>query len=183
MIKMKLFISTFVFYLALNSFAIACDLLSIDIGGDKSKVEEYVGGGFGDEVEVDEVDEDEVRPSVIIASGDIENFCKSGIFGFAEFKAYIADDKIAGVAIEVSNGAGNEESKKKLLYKYVVSKFGAIENSDKVNWTGYKVWQVGGKEVIYYKMLDQKKFIIEELQVTNSKFRDYVIVGDELGYE
>ena len=46
------------FYLALNSFAIACDLLSIDIGGDKSKVEEYVGGGFGDEVEVDEVDED-----------------------------------------------------------------------------------------------------------------------------
>ena len=42
------------FYLALNSFAIACDLLSIDIGGDKSKVEEYVGGGFGDEVEVDD---------------------------------------------------------------------------------------------------------------------------------
>ena len=109
---MKLFISTFVFCLALNSFALACDLLSIDIGGDKSKIEEYVGGGFGDEVEVDEVDEDEVKPSVIIASGDIENFCKSGIFGFAEFKAYIADDKIAGVAIEVSNGAGNEESKK-----------------------------------------------------------------------
>ena len=178
MIKMKLFISTFVFYLALNSFAIACDLLSIDIGGDKSKIEEYV-----DEVEVDEVDEDEVKPSVIIASGDIENFCKSGIFGFAEFKAYIADDKIAGVAIEVSNGVGNEESKKKLLYKYVVSKFGAIENSENANWTGYKVWQVGGKEVIYYKMLDQKKYIIEELQVTNSKFRDYIIVADELGYD
>ena len=65
----------------------------------------------------------------------------------------------------------------------MVSKFGAIENSDKANWTGYKVWQVGGKEVIYHKMLDQKKFIIEELQVTNSKFRDYIIVGDELGYD
>ena len=72
---------------------------------------------------------------------------------------------------------------KKLLYKYVVSKFGAIENSENANWTGYKVWQVGGKEVIYYKMLDQKKYIIEELQVTNSKFRDYIIVADELGYD
>ena len=129
----------------------------------------------------------EIVPAKIVKSsaysGDIENFCKSGIFGFAEFKAYIADDKIAGVAIEVLNGVGNEESKKKLLYKYVVSKFGAIENSDKANWTGYKVWQVGGKEVIYYKMLDQKKYIIEELQVTNSKFRDYIIVADELGYD
>ena len=75
------------------------------------------------------------------------------------------------------------KAKKKLLYKYVVSKFGAIENSGKANWTGHKVWQVGGKEVIYYKTLDQKKFIIEELQVTNSKFRDYIIVGDELGYD
>ena len=65
----------------------------------------------------------------------------------------------------------------------MVSKFGAIENSENANWTGYKVWQVGGKEVIYYKMLDQKKYIIEELQVTNSKFRDYIIVGDELGYD
>jgi len=180
MIKMKLFISTFVFYLALNSFSLACDLLSIDIGADKSKIEEYIGGGFGDEVEVDE---DEVKPSVIIASGDIENFCKNGTFGFAEFKAYIADDKIAGVAIQVSNGEGNEESKKKLLYKYVVNKFGAIENSDKPNWIGYKVWQVGGKEVTYYKMLEEEEFLIEELQVTNSKFRDYIIVQDELGYE
>ena len=106
----------------------------------------------------------------------IENFCKDGTYGFAEFKAYIADDKVAGVAIQISNGTGNEESKKQLLYKYVVNKFGMIENSDKPNWTGYKIWEVGGKEVYYHKILDAGKFMIEELQVTNSKFRDYVIL-------
>jgi hypothetical protein len=180
---MKLLISSFVFYLALNSFSLACDILSIDIGADKSEIEEYIGGAFDDEVDEEEGNEDEVKPSVIVVSGDIENFCNKGTFGFAEFKAYIADDKIAGVAIQVSNGEGNEESKKKLLYKYVVNKFGAIENSDKPNWIGYKVWQVGGKEVTYYKMLEEEEFLIEELQVTNSKFRDYIIVQDELGYE
>jgi len=179
MMRIKSIISTCIIYLVLSGFSMACDLLNIDIGADISEVEEYVGGGLDDK----EVSEDEVKPNVIIASGDIENFCKDGTYGFAEFKAYIADDKVAGVAIQISNGTGNEESKKQLLYKYVVNKFGMIENSDKPNWTGYKIWEVGGKEVYYHKILDAGKFMIEELQVTNSKFRDYVILENELGYD
>ena len=96
--------------------------------------------------------------------------------GNSIFKAYIFEDKIAGVGIEVLNGSDNEESNKNLLHNYVVSTFGNIaNNSSDPNWTGSKTWDIGGIQVTYYKILYREKFLLEELQVTNAEYAYHLI--------
>ena len=96
----------------------------------------------------------------------IDNFCPNSNLGDTTFKATIVDDVIAGVAIEVNNGHDNAESKK-LLYNYVTTTFGAIEDSDYPSWTGQKQWNLSDKIILYSKNLVRKKFIVEELLVSN----------------
>ena len=173
----------------LNGIGNACNLTSISIGGNKSQIEKYFGTSEVDiidpEVDISEVEEsfyeqDEITAirnsdtNILETATDV--ICPNIDFGNSIFKAYIFEDKIAGVGIEVLNGSDNEESNKNLLHNYVVSTFGGIaNNSSDPNWTGSKTWDIGGIQVTYHKMFYRDKFLLEELQVTNSEYAYYLI--------
>jgi len=158
-----------VFLLGLNKASLACDLLGINIGGDKSEIEKYFGT-----IEIDEENEEELRDITTVSMG-VDLFCPNANLGNSIIHAFIVNDKIAGISIEVLNGTNNEESKKQLLYNYVISNYGSIENSSSPNWTGYKMWSIGGREIVYGKMYYREKFLIEELQISNAKYMPYLI--------
>ena len=173
----------------LNGIGNACNLTSISIGGNKSQIEKYFGTSEVDiidpEVDISEVEEsfyeqDEITAirnsdtNILQTATDV--ICPNIDFGNSIFKAYIFEDKIAGVGIEVLNGSDNEESNKNLLHNYVVSTFGGIaNNSSDPNWTGSKTWDIGGIQVTYYKILYREKFLLEELQVTNAEYAYHLI--------
>ena len=157
-----------VFLLGLNKASLACDLLGINIGGNKSEIEKYFGT-----IEIDEENEEELRDITTVSMG-VDLFCPNANLGNSLIHAFIVNDKIAGISIEVLNGTNNEESKKKLLYNYVTSNYGSIENSSNPNWTGYKTWSIGGREIIYSKTYYRKKFLIEKLQISNAEYMPYL---------
>ena len=163
-----------VFLLGLNKASLACDLLGINIGGNKSEIEKYFG--------TIENDDDEELRDITIVSMVIDRFCLNSNLGESLIHAFIVNDKIAGISIEVVNGTNNEESKKKLLYNYVTAIFGDIENSESPNWTGYKTWSIAGREIIYSKILNRKKFLTEEIIISNEKYLSYTY-DDEENYE
>ena len=160
-----------VFFLGLNKASLACDLLGINIGGDKSEIEKYFGTI---EIDIEEENEEELRDITTVSMG-ADLFCPNANLGNSLIHAFIVNDKIAGISIEVLNGTNNEESKKQLLYNYVIGNYGGIENSSSPNWTGYKTWSIGGREIIYSKMYYRKKFLIEELQISNVEYKSYLI--------
>jgi|TARA_B110000116_G_scaffold266689_1_gene277797 hypothetical protein len=164
---LRIIIFSLVFFLGLNKASFACDFLGINIGGNKSEIEKYFGTFEND-------DEEELRDITIVSTG-IDRFCPNSNLGNSIIYAFIVNDKIAGISIEVLNGTNNEESKKKLLYNYVTSNYGKIENSTNPNWTGYKMWSIGGREIIYGKTYQRKKFLIEELQISNAEYMPYLI--------
>ena len=158
-----------VFILGLNNASLACDLLGINIGGNKSEIEKYFGT-----IEIDEENEEELGEITTVSMG-VDLFCPNSNLGNSLIHALIVNDKIAGISIEVVNGTNNEESKKQLLYNYVIGNYGGIDNSSSPNWTGYKTWNISGREIMYYKMYYRKKFLIEELQVSNAEYKSYLI--------
>ena len=177
MSTIKTFIFSLIFILALNNLSTACDLLGINIGGNKSEIEKYFGTIEVDierDVDIEEDNEEELRDITTVSMG-ADLFCPNANLGNSIMHAFIVNDKIAGVSIEVVNGTNNEESKKQLLYNYVIGNYGGIENSSSSNWTGYKTWSIGGREIIYSKMYYRKKFLIEELQVSNAEYKSYLI--------
>ena len=161
------------FLAGLNKASLACDLLGINIGGDKSEIEKYFGTIEIDE-EADEGNETKLSDITTVSMG-VDLLCPNANLGNSIMHAFIVNDKIAGVSIEVVNGTNNEESKKQLLYNYVIGNYGGIDNSSSPNWTGHKTWSIGGREIMYYKMYYRKKFLIEELQVTNAEYKSYLI--------
>ena len=178
-----------IFVFIFNGISNACDLTSISIGGNKSEIEKYFGTSEIDivdpEVDISEVEEsfyeqDEITAirnsdtNILETATDV--ICPNIDFGNSIFKAYIFEDKIAGVGIEVLNGSDNEESNKNLLHNYVVSTFGGIaNNSSDPNWTGSKTWDIGGIQVTYYKILYREKFLLEELQITYAEYAYHLI--------
>ena len=117
----------------------ACDLLSVNIGGDKSTI------NFFGVLEDEDLDEDS---SVTVFETYVDVFCKDVDFGNVLLKMYItAASKIAAVEIVVQN-ADNEESKKGLLKAYAESNFGNLDMESE-EWNGYKFWDIGSK-LIYY---------------------------------
>ena len=157
-----------VFLLGFNKVSFACDFLGINIGGNKSEIEKYFGT-----IDIEEENEDELRDITTVSMG-VDRFCPNANLGNSLIHAFIVNDKIAGISIEVLNGTNNEESKKQLLYNYVISNYGSIENSSNSNWTGYKTWSIGGREIIYSKMYYREKFLIEELQISNAEYMSYL---------
>ena len=167
-----------VFLLALNKASLACNLLGINIGGDKSEIEKYFGtievDIEGRDVDIEEDNEEELR-NITTVSMPADILCPNTNLGHSIIHVFIVDDIIAGISIEVINGTNNEESKKQLLYKYVTGNYGSIENSDSPNWTGYKTWNIGGRKIIYTKMYHVENFMLEELQITNPEYMSYLI--------
>jgi hypothetical protein len=145
----------------------ACDLLSINIGGDKSST------AFGI-IEDDEIDED---IEVNIFTTTIDAFCTDIDFGEALVKLYIADNKVGAVEIEVMNGPDNEESKKGLLRAYVESNFGGLD-LESAEWNGYKIWDIGPKQILYYNLKRSDGHIVEGVAVTTAEHYK-TLVNDE----
>ena len=108
-------------------------------------------------------------------SAPIDDFCPNSNLGNATIHAFIFEDKIAGISIEILNGTNNEESKKRLLYNYVTSNYGSIEGGDNPNWEGSKKWSIGGREIFYSKIYLTENYLVEDLQITNLEYMSYLI--------
>ena len=188
----KTFIFSFIFILFLNNLSNACDFLGINIGGNKSEIEKYFGplndldGMTADPENTDEDtyedDEQKTREGLTL-SAPIDDFCPNSNLGNVVIHALILEDKIAGIVIEVLNGANNEESKKRLLYNYVTSNYGSIEGGDNPNWEGSKKWSIGGKEILYDKIYLTENYLLEELQITNLEYMSYLLDNEPFGVE
>ena len=180
----KTFIFSLIFILFLNNLSNACNFLLINIGGNKSEIENYFGpiddldGEIVDaentDKETDDADETKTTEGLIV-SAPIDDFCPNSNLGNAIINAFIVEDKIAGISIEVLNGTNNEESKKRLLYNYVTSNYGSIEEGDNPNWEGSKKWSIGGREIMYDKIYLTENYLLEELQITNLEYMSYLI--------
>ena len=190
MSTIKTFIFSLIFALFLNNLSTACDFLGVNIGGNKSEIENYFGtiddldGEIVDaentDKETDDADETKTTEGLIV-SAPIDDFCPNSNLGNAIINAFIVEDKIAGISIEVLNGTNNEESKKRLLYNYVTSNYGSIEEGDNPNWEGSKYWSIGGREILYSKVYLTENFLVEELQITNSEYMSYLIDNEPFG--
>ena len=191
----KTFIFSLIFILFFNNLSNACNFLLINIGGNKSEIEDYFGPidnldamtvdlvdpGNTDKISND-ADETRLRETETV-SAPIDDFCPNSNLGNADIHAFIVEDKIAGISIEILNGTNNEESKKRLLYNYVTSNYGSIEGGDNPNWEGSKKWSVGGKEVIYSKVYLAENYLVEDLQITNLEYMSYLIDNEPYGDE
>ena len=192
MSAIKTFIFSFIFILFLNNLSNACDFLGINIGGNKSEIEKYFGplndldGMTADPENTDEDtyedDEQKTREGLTL-SAPIDDFCPNSNLGNVVIHALILEDKIAGIVIEVLNGANNEESKKRLLYNYVTSNYGSIEGGDNPNWEGSKKWSIGGREILYDKIYLTENYLLEELQITNLEYMSYLLDNEPFGVE
>ena len=192
MSAIKTFIFSFIFILFLNNLSNACDFLGINIGGNKSEIEKFFGpvndldGMTADPENTDEDtyedDEQKTREGLTL-SAPIDDFCPNSNLGNVIIHALILEDKIAGIVIEVLNGANNDESKKRLLYNYVTSNYGSIEGGDNPNWEGSKKWSIGDKEVIYSKVYLAENYLVEDLQITNLEYMSYLIDNEPYGDE
>ena len=192
MSAIKTFIFSFIFILFLNNLSNACDFLGINIGGNKSEIEKYFGpvndldGMTADPENTDEDtyedDEQKTREGLTL-SAPIDDFCPNSNLGNVILHALILEDKIAGIVIEVLNGANNDESKKRLLYNYVTSNYGSIEGGDNPNWEGSKKWSIGDKEILYDKIYLTENYLVEELQITNLEYMSYLIDDEPFGVE
>ena len=190
MSTIKTFIFSLIFALFLNNLSTACNFLGVNIGGNKSEIENYFGliddldGEIVDaentDKETDDADETKITEGLIV-SAPIDDFCPNSNLGNAIINAFIVEDKIAGISIEVLNGTNNEESKKRLLYNYVTSNYGSIEEGDNPNWEGSKYWSIGGREILYSKVYLTENFLVEELQITNLEYMSYLIDNEPFG--
>ena len=190
----KTFIFSLIFALFLNNLSTACDFLGVNIGGNKSEIENYFGtidDLDGDIVDAENLDEEfseenndanETKTTEgLTVSAPIDDFCPNSNLGNATIHAFIFEDKIAGISIEILNGTNNEESKKRLLYNYVTSNYGSIEEGDNPNWEGSKNWSIAGREILYSKVYLTENFLVEELQITNSEYMSYLVENEPFG--
>ena len=190
--SIKTFIFALLFLLFLNNLSTACDFLGVNIGGNKSEIEKFFGpvndldGMTADPENTDEDtyedDEQKTREGLTL-SAPIDDFCPNSNLGNVIIHALILEDKIAGIVIEVLNGANNDESKKRLLYNYVTSNYGSIEGGDNPNWEGSKKWSIGDKEILYDKIYLTENYLVEELQITNLEYMSYLIDDEPFGVE
>ncbi len=148
----------------------ACDLLSINIGGDKSST-----AIFG-EIDDENIDED---AEVNVFTTSIDAFCQDESINFGEVlvKLYVMDNKVGAVEIEVMNGPDNGESKKGLLRGYVESNFGGLD-LESAEWLGFKIWEISSKQILYYNLERSDGYIAEGVAVTSAEHYK-ALVNDE----
>ena len=146
----------------------ACDLLSVNIGGDKSTINFF---GLLDDEDIDE----DSRVTVFVSQ--VDAFCTDIDFGEVLLNMYItSDSKIGAVEIVVQNGPNNEESKKGLLKSYAQSNFGNLDTESE-EWNGYKIWDIGPKQIYYYLEELDNGLIKEGIAVTSAKY--YGVLADD----
>jgi len=164
----------------------ACDLLAIDIGSDKSTIENIFGtideesmdntSSQGEPVGTLKSGDSKVTGPVSVYIAEKNSFCEDIDFGEVLIKGYVVNNKVGAVEIEVQNGSNNDESNKGLLNQYVQANFGAIDTEK--NWAGYKYWTIGEKKIYYYKIKSNTGEIIEGVAVTSQNYSDVLIEGE-----
>ena len=144
----------------------ACDLLSVNIGGDKSTL------NFYGEIYDDEIDPDS---SVTVFESTIDSFCTDIDFGNVLLKIYITGNSTIGaVEIAVQNGTDNEETKRGLLKGYAESNFGNLD-MDSEEWNGYKIWDIGSKQIYYYAYEKNNQPTEEGIVVTSKRYYEVLL--------
>ena len=158
--NLKLIFIVFLLNLLMTTSSKACNLLNIDIGADKSTVEDIFGT----------IEDEDISDFYNVTKfySPIEFFCEELELGNALINGYILNKKVGAVEIEVQNGPDNEESKSKLVRNYVIANFGSVDPESK-DWQGYKMWEIEDKQV-YYFYRKYRGYIYESVAVTNSEF-------------
>ena len=171
---MKKFFSALILYSIILPSAYSCDLLSVNIGGDRSGFNNIFGPfntGLNNEAGV-ELEEEEYE----ILETTSDAFCKDIDLGEVLVYGYLVDGLIAGLQIEVQNYDNDKESKEGLLRSYVQNKYGPIDiNDDK--WKGYRTWNFGKKEIFYYHVKLNEGGISEGVYVTSPKY--FALIGSD----
>ena len=162
--KFKITILVILFNVLMIKAIQACDLLSVNIGGDKSTLN-FI------EIEDDDIDLDS---SVTVFETAIESFCTDIDFGNVILKTYISGNIIGAVEIKVINGTDNEESKKGLIKGYAESNFGNLDMESEL-WNGYKIWDIGSKQIYYYAYESKNQPTDEGIVVTSKKYYDVLL--------
>ena len=157
----------------------ACDLLAIDIGSDKSTIENIFGtideesmdntSSQGELVGTLKSGVSKVTGPVSVYIAEKNSFCEDIDFGEVLIKGYVVNNKVGAVEIEVQNGTNNDESNKGLLNQYVQTNFGQIDTESN-QWGGYKFWDIAGKQIYYYKIKSNSGEIIEGVAVTSPQY-------------
>ena len=158
--NLKLILIILLLNLLMTASSKACNLLNIDIGADKSTVEDIFGT----------IEDEDISDFYNVTKfySPIEFFCEEVELGNALINGYILNKKVGAVEIEVQNGPDNEESKSKLVRNYVIANFGSVDPESK-DWQGYKMWEIEDKQV-YYFYRKYRGYIYESVAVTNSEF-------------
>ena len=158
--NLKLIFIIFLLNLLMTASSKACNLLNIDIGADKSTVEDIFGT----------IEDEDISDFYNVTKfySPIEFFCEEVELGNALINGYILNKKVGAVEIEVQNGPDNEESKSKFVRNYVIANFGSVDPESK-DWQGYKMWEIEDKQV-YYFYRKYRGYIYESVAVTNSEF-------------
>ena len=166
-----------------NSYA--CDLLGIGIGENKSSIKNI----FGELPESQYTkDENNVKQTSIIAkyTDQTSSFCEDiNIFGNTLMNVYIVDNIIGAFELEVTGplmSKNDDLIKEDALNQYVQSNFGKIDTEDR-NWPGYKFWNIGNKQIYYYKIKKLDGDIDEGVVVTSPKYFDVLLDMEDLDME
>ena len=163
-----------------NSYA--CDLLGIGIGENKSSIKNI----FGELPESQYIkDENNAKQTSIIAkyTDQTFSFCDDiNVFGNTLMNVYIVDNIIGAFELEVTGPLMSKNGdliKEDALNQYVQSNFGKIDTEDK-NWPGYKFWNIGNKQIYYYKIKKLDGEINEGVVVTSPKYFDVILEMEEV---
>ena len=143
--------------------------MGVEIGGDTSTV------GFLSQLDQEDID---ANDSVTIFESQTSAFCKDIDFGLTTIKGYIVNDgTIGAVEIVVQNNRNNTESKQGLLRNFVKANFGDF-NINSEEWPGYKIWNIGPKQIFYYYWERENRPTQEGIAVTSEQY-SYVLLVDE----
>ena len=82
------------------------------------------------------------------------------------------EEKLFSKTISVVNvSPQNLESKKKLLFNYVIKNYGSFKGSDKIdNYDGFHHWKNNGVDFVYIRELNPNGYINEELTIFDRKY-------------
>ena len=100
--------------------------------------------------------------------------CPEENLGKAFVKLTFDNQKLYSKTIEVVNlSKKNLESKKKLLFNYVIRNYGNFKDSDKTDTKKdiLNHWKINGIDVVYIKELNPNGIMREELTLFNNKYK------------
>ena len=99
--------------------------------------------------------------------------CPNENLGKALVKLTFDNQKLYSKTIEVINlSKKNLESKKKLLFNYVIRNYGNFQGSENIDDSDIlKHWKINGIDVVYIKELNPNGFMREELTLFNTKYK------------